>query len=184
MNIVNFPSQFEPQRAEGGKACYVLCRETQVCDQLLEQTLIAEFGEEVRLTHEGGAAYLVSFSDGQQAFFSHIAAPVPDQEAEKNAMNNANWPDAQTALAGYGSHIIVALLSGTEDAMTLNLLLTRLARVALQGFNGLGVYWGAGAVTHSHEAFMGMTQNISNHSCPERIIKKHHSTRWVCLNLD
>ncbi len=166
MSIVNFPSQFEPQRAEGGKACFVLCREAQVCDQLLEQTLIAEFGEAVTLTHEGGAAYLVSFSDGQQAFFSHIAAPVPEQEAEKSAMSSSSWPDAQTALAGYGSHIIVAVLSEPEDAIALNVLLTRLARVALQGFNGLGIYWGAGAVTHSREVFMHMTENVSRHSCP------------------
>jgi len=165
LSVVDFPNKFEPQRAQGGQICFVLCREVQVCDQLLRQALMAELGEDVRLTYEGGPAYLVSFSDGQQAFFSHIAAPVPEQEAENNVMNNADWPDGSMPLTGYGSHIVVRLLSESEDAIALNILLTRLARVALQGFNGLGVYWGAGAVTHSREAFMRMTQNISSDSC-------------------
>ena len=148
------------------RLCFVLCDDVRVQTAKLSQELVREFGSSSRIEKEKDGVYFVSAPSCDRAFFSILPIAMAEEEAEKNAEANVFWPQGRQQLDGYNSHVAVGVLSGPESFSQLNIMLTRLARVALRVFNGIAVYWGEGAITNSSSVFMDMSRNMGPDNLP------------------
>ncbi len=149
------------------KVCYVLSPLTECpSSDVVARELKAEFGADVQITHEKGQTWMLEIPGSQLAFLSFMPVRVPDEEAEANADGNLFWPNAREELADYKTHVIAGVMGGPEDPVELNFTLSRLARSALKAFEGLGVYWGDGAITNSRNVFLDLLADSTPEAPP------------------
>lgn len=90
------------------------------------------------------------------AAISLMPAPVPDGEAEKNAVNNYMWPEAVETAKEHKAHILVAVL-GDNPLIERGKLFTKLLACCCRQENTTGVYT-SGTVFEPrfYEDFAGM----------------------------
>ncbi len=151
----------------GARLCFVLCREQTPGDLSHASAVAADvFG--YGYTAEVSAESLVSISHGEDTvgFLMHIPAPIPEREAESNAAGNFLWPDGEDEAAAHRAHVIVTLAGKGESPVAEAMLVTRLALVALELFDGLGVYWGNACVTNSRELFEQCAREMTETHLP------------------
>jgi hypothetical protein len=118
---------------------------------------------------EVGKERIVTVSRGTDTvgFIAHMPIPIPGGEAEDNADRNFLWPHGKEEAAEHQSHVIVTNFGGEqESAIQSALVVSRLALVALQLFDGLGVYWGNASVCNSREFFEGCCSDMSEEHVP------------------
>ena len=100
-------------------------------------------------------------------FIGHIPKPIPNQEAENFAEGNFLWPNGKEEVAKHRSHIIAtSIFAQDQTPIQSALTVTRLALVALEVFDGLGVHWGDANVCNSRETFESFCENISEEHVP------------------
>ena len=83
---------------------------------------------------------LVAEVDGMTVAVSLMGAPVPDQEAERNAENNYLWPQAVERTKQHQAHLLVAVLGRDQTALSQASLYTKLAASCCRQDGVLGVY--------------------------------------------
>ncbi len=99
-------------------------------------------------------ALVVSLGTGE-ALVSAMPAPVPKGEADAVVRHSLSSLRGWT-LPPHAGHLVVASL-GTEDRSLAALTrFTRLVAAVSGAANGVGVYWGAGPVTHEPEFFSAL----------------------------
>ncbi len=165
-NAASEPSDAADAMEGQGRVCFVLCKSTKVDIALLESEVEKEFSEKLKIETQDNESFFISVPACGHAFLTLISAPIPDQEAEHNADGNLFWPDAARDLRAYKAHIITGILAGPEDPVQLNMVLSKLARIAIKTFAGVGVYWGDGAVTNSSEVFLDMSEDLDSDTPP------------------
>jgi len=151
----------------GARLCFVLCREQTPGDLSHASTVAADiFG--YGYTAEVSAEKLVSINHGDETvgFLMHVPVPIPEREAESNAAGNFLWPDGEEEAAAHRAHVIVTLAGKGESPVQEAMLVTRLALVALELFDGLGVYWGNASVANSRELFEQCAREMTETHLP------------------
>lgn len=112
---------------------------------------------------------IVTISCGEEAvgFLAHMPAPIPDGEAETNADGNFLWPHGKEEAAQHRSHVIVTNIGGDDLSPVASAIeVSRLALVALQLFDGIGVYWGNACVCYPRGLFEEFCDQISEDQLP------------------
>src|SRR5262245_545290 len=100
--------QAESLQDQSTPHCFVLCPAAQPKDLSQAGAVVAEiFGR--GYSAEVGKQNIVTVSHGKQTvgFLAHMAAPIPNGEAEANADGNFLWPDGKEEAAKHRSHVIV-----------------------------------------------------------------------------
>jgi hypothetical protein len=162
--------------AEGGDAeaeqttrlCFVLCRKAEPGDLSRAGEVVArEFGR--AYSAEVSAEKIITVTRGEDTvgFLAHMPAPIPGGEAEDNADGNFLWPNGKEEAAKHASHVIVTNTgAGKQTPVQSALEVSRLALVALDVFDGIGVYWGNARVCNSRQVFEDFCEDISEEHVP------------------
>ena len=157
-----------PTADVGTRHCFVLCRSAEPDDLSAATRVVAEVfgpGYSARVSDER----IVTVGRGDEAigFIAHMPTPIPNGEAEHHAGGNFLWPDGRVEAARHRSHVIVTNVGG-EDLTPVEsaIAVSRLALVALQLFDGVGVYWGNASVTNSRSAFESFCESMSEQHLP------------------
>jgi hypothetical protein len=158
-----------PDADDATRHCFVLCRNKVPGDLARAKLVVTRvFGR--GYSAEISEKDIVTITRGQETvgFLAHIPAPIPDGEAEENADRNFLWPNGRQEAAAHRSHAIITNMgSGREQSPVQSALeVSRLALVALELFDGLGVYWGNACVCNSRQVFEGFCEDISEEHFP------------------
>lgn len=148
--------------------CFVLCetqpkvdakRANEIAKRLLGKEYSADTSDET----------IVSINKGKDlvGFLALMPAPIPNEEAENNAEDNFLWPNGREEVAKHTSHVIVTI-AGTGDYSPVQavIAIARLALVALELYDGMGVYWGNGSVCNNRETFENFCDEMSEEHVP------------------
>ena len=148
--------------------CFVLSEAEEPGDLSRASDVVARvFGPEYSAEITDGKLIMVSRGEEGVGFLGHIPKPIPHGEAENFADKNFLWPNGKDEVAKHKSHIIVtSILSTNQTPVQSAITVSRLALVALDVFDGLGVHWGDASVCNSREVFEGFCQNISEEHVP------------------
>lgn len=112
---------------------------------------------------------IVSINKGKDTigFLAMMPAPIPNEEAENHADDNFLWPNGREEVSRHNCHVIVTI-AGTGECSPVEAVtgIARLALVALELYDGLGVYWGNGNVCNNRETFESFCEDISEEHVP------------------
>lgn len=112
---------------------------------------------------------IVSVNKGQDTigFLAMMPAPIPNAEAENHAEDNFLWPNGREEVAQHTCHVIVTIAgTGEHTPVEAVIGIAKLALVALELYDGLGVYWGNGNICNSRETFESFCEDISEEHVP------------------
>lgn len=172
-------SAAEPQAEHTPRHCFVLCKEAQPGDLSRAAEVAAEvFGP--GYSAEVGEEDIVAVTCGEDTigFLAHVPAPIPDGEAEANADGNFLWPNGKVEAGKHRSHVIVTTVGGGKQSPAqAAIAVAQLALVALDLFDGLGVYWGNACVSNSREIFEGFCDDISEEHLPVPVLLRFQVIR-------
>jgi hypothetical protein len=148
--------------------CFVLCKSAQAADPALASRAVSRvFGRGHSVDCSDPNIFVVQRGQDTVGFLAHMPVPIPGQEAQDNADGNFLWPEGKQEAAEHKSHVIVTTMHpGDQPPVEAALDLTRLALVALEIFDGLGVYWGNANVSHSRSVFEGFSKGMSPEHVP------------------
>jgi uncharacterized protein DUF4261 len=150
------------------KHCFVLSRTTEPSGLSHAGEVVAQVfgrGYSVEVAKEN----ILSVTQGEVTvgFLAHMPAAIPNGEAEENADGNFLWPNGRDEAAQHRSHVIVTCLGAADQSPIQSALsVSRLALVALELFDGIGVYWGNASVCNSREVFEDFCANMSEEHVP------------------
>lgn len=161
----------EPElEADPPRHCFVLCPAKTAATLDPEQVLHAVqivFGVDYQGEAKEEGVVTVSQGETLIGILAHLPHPIPEQEAEHYADGNMLWPDGANQASKHSSHVIVTTIGGPERSpIDAAMTLTQLTLVALELFDGIGVYWGAGSVCNSREVFEEFCDDMSEDSLP------------------
>lgn len=88
----------------------------------------------------GSGDSLLCDIDGMIATASLIPLPIPDGEAEMNAVNNYQWSEAVEVTQTHTAHILAVVISRGRPALEAGKLLVKLCASCLTQNNAIGVY--------------------------------------------
>lgn len=167
-NVSNDADRGNAEARHATRHCFVLCRAADVGDLSHADEIVARvFGD--GYSAEFAKENIVTVSRGKSTvgFLAHIPAPIPNHEADENADGNLLWPDGRDEAGKHRSHVIVTNLSEEDQTPIQSAIeVSRLALVALELFDGIGVYWGNAHVCNSRNVFEGFCENISEENLP------------------
>lgn len=179
MGIFNFfrkekPAAMSKSKKSGSgtehatRHCFVLCRAAEPGDLSRAGEVVARvFGPEYSAEVSGKTGISVTHGEDCVGVLAHIPVPIPEGEAEENADRNFLWPDGKNEAAKHASHVIVTnIVAGEQTPVQSAIAVSRLALVALDLFDGLGVYWGNACVCNSREVFEEFCQDMSEEHVP------------------
>ena len=155
---------------DGGvtRHCFVLCREAQPGGLSRATEVVARiFGPEYSAETDDGNSVVVKRGEASVGLLLHMSIPIPDGEAENCADRNIFWSGGKEEAARHRSHVVVASMHTEEPTPTESaLMVSRLALVALDVFDGIGVYWGNAGVCNSREVFELFCRRMSEDHLP------------------
>lgn len=161
--------------AEGGgvRHCFLLLADDRPLDPaILEAAAKAEFGPDAHIDpgekSEDSVTTMLVLPGLGLTFFGHMAAPIPEGEAEANADGNPFFPNGPQIVAQHQAHYIIGVMNGPSDPIESSVILTRLVQVALRAANdrALAVYWGNGSIVQSAEVFSQLSEGVSVDELP------------------
>ena len=100
------------------------------------------------------------------AAISLMDAPIPWSDLERPCATAWYWPEATASLRDHQAHILVVVLSESEDRVATALLLTSLVAAVASSSDAVGVCWVPATLVHSPEAFLSASQEMSKEYLP------------------
>lgn len=148
--------------------CFVLCKDAPPIDAARANRIVAEvFGPGYSAQLDGDTVVSVTRGEDAVGVLAFLPMPIPGGEAEQFAANNIMWPEGPAEVAQHTAHVLVTNIGGEVDsAVGSALQVSQLALVALELFNGIGVYWGNASVCHSRAAFERCCARMSESNVP------------------
>ncbi|NUQ63316.1 MAG: DUF4261 domain-containing protein [Pirellulales bacterium] len=128
-----------------------------------------------------------SFMIGRDtAAISLMDAPIPWADLEGPCASAWYWPEAAASLREHRAHVLVVVLSDSEDRVATALLLTSLVAAVASCSDAAGVCWVPAALVHSPEAFIASSQEMSKEYLPLYLwvnfaIQQHHDGSY-CMS--
>jgi hypothetical protein len=158
----------ESEAEHATRHCFVLCRTAEPGDLSHAGAVVAQvFGRGYSADVTERNIITVTHGEDTVGFLAHMPAPIPGREAEENADGNFLWPSGKNEAAEHRSHVIVTNIgAGDQTPVQSAITVSRLALVALEVFDGIGVYWGNASVCNSREVFEGFCEGISEEHLP------------------
>jgi Domain of unknown function (DUF4261) len=158
----------ESQAGHATRHCFVLCKTAEPGDLSQAGEAVAQvFGRGHSADITKGSIIGVARGGVNVGFLAHMPAPIPKREAEENADGNFLWPNGRDEAAKHRSHVIVTNFGAADQTPVQSAIaVSRLALVALQLFDGIGVYWGNACVCNSREVFEGVCEKVSEEHLP------------------
>lgn len=174
MGLFDFFKRKKPQETDDSQEgnatrhCFVLCKAADPGDLSRAKKVVARvFGRGYSAEVADGNIVTVTRGEETMGFLAHMPAPIPGQEAEENADRNFLWKNGRKEAARHRSHVIVTNISaGDETPVQSAMEVSRLALVALDLFDGIGVYWGNASVSNSRDVFEEFCQEMSEEHVP------------------
>jgi hypothetical protein len=114
--------------------------------------------------------------DDEMVAISLMPAPIPWSDLEGPCATAWWWPEATERMRGHNSHVIVALMGGSDVVVERHLRLSHLIAAVAAHADAAGVYWGAGTVVHEPAAFVEQTANLT----PKRL----EPLLWIDMRLE
>ena len=102
----------------------------------------------------------------ETAALALMPGPAPWSNLEGPCATAWWWPEAKARLAGHRSHLLVALMGDSRDAVARSLSLTRLTAVAAAQVDAAGIFWGGGSLVHDVPAFLEEARGASIENLP------------------
>jgi len=122
--------------------------------QEMFETLTSLSGMTVnRKTVEAKESGLVFLLGGNTAAVALIPAPIPWSNLEGPCETAWWWPDACERMQGHNSHIVIALVGESGDAVRRSIALTHLTAAVAAHVDAAGIFWG-GALVHDPQVFL------------------------------
>jgi hypothetical protein len=148
--------------------CFVLCSAAEPGDLSRASEVVARtFGPGYSAAVTKGSIVTVTRGESAVGFLAHMPAPIPNHEAEENADRNFLWPNGKAEAAKHRSHVIVTNIgAGDLTPIQSAIAVSRLALVALELFDGIGVYWGNASVCNSRKVFEEFCESMSDEHVP------------------
>lgn len=159
-------SDQEAEANPGPRHCFVLCNSTGPGDLSRANEVVSQVFGPGYTAECDDRIVTVTHGESVVGFLGHMPAPIPNQEAEENAEGNLLWPNGREEAAKHRSHVIVTNMGTSGTPVAAAVALSRLALVALNLFDGLGVYWGSASVCHSRPIFEDFCQDLSEEQIP------------------
>lgn len=153
--------------AEPTRHCFVLSARAEPGDLSGAGEVVARIlgpGHTVEISEDN-----VAVNRGEEfiGLIAHIPMPIPEDEAAQNASHNFLWPNGEEEAGRHQSHVIVTGPLGVEATPVQSAIaVSRLALVALELFDGIGVYWGNGSITNSREVFQDLCAGMCEEHVP------------------
>jgi len=156
---------------------FVLCKGAEPTDLSRADAVVNKvFGEGYSTELSDGNIVTVLHGEDTVGFLAHMPAPIPGEEAEHAADGNILWPNGKEEAARHQSHVLITNIGGGNPTPVQSALtVTRLTRVALDLFDGIGVYWGNAHVSHQRGIFEDFCQDASDEHLPVMV--------WLRLQL-
>ena len=119
------------------------------------------------LTEATRADDLVTVQAGESRGVIAVAShAIPWEELEGPCQAAWWWPEAEQRLKKHKAHLLLTL-TGEDELVARTMALTRLvASVAATARGVIGVYWGAGTLVHSPEAFIEDAAQMTRDELP------------------
>ena len=130
----------EQTEGNGPFAGFVLLSEAAWDPQKLAADLRRDWQIEAADLPKDSSEPLVFEVEGMTAAISLMPAPIPDQEAERNAETNYLWPQAVEMTKQHQAHLLVAVLGQEQTAIEKASLFTKLCASCCRQAAALGVY--------------------------------------------
>ena len=148
--------------------CFVLCRAAEPSNLSRAAEVVARvFGPDYSAEVDEKNIITVTRGDDTVGLMAHMPAPVPDGEAEAHADRNFLWPNGKDEAAEHRSHVIVTNIgAGAQTPIQSAIAVSRLALVALDVYDGIGVYWGNASVCNSRGIFEDFCSEMSDEQVP------------------
>ena len=127
-----------PRDRGGPFIAMVLLEEDAWDPDRIQFDLVSQWGIRCRIGTDGNN--LTFECDGDLAIISKTSGPVPDGEAEANAVNNYRWPDARDRVRHHRAHILVALVNHSSDCIAAATLHTKIVSAVCSQPGVIGVY--------------------------------------------
>lgn len=161
-------SDSSDQTEHATRHCFVLCREIEPGDQSRAADSVRRvFGPQYSAEISDDDIVTVTRGDDTVGFLAHVPAPIPGDEVADCADGNVLWPNGRDEAAKHRSHVIVTNFGGEgQSPIESAIVVSQLALVALDAFDGIGVYWGNGSVCNSREVFESFCDDISEEHLP------------------
>ncbi|MBQ9990483.1 MAG: DUF4261 domain-containing protein [Lachnospiraceae bacterium] len=111
---------------------------------------------------------LVFYVGDMMAIVALMTMPVPDGEAEQNAVNNYMWAQAVEAAKAHRAHLMVSVLGGMPDGTSNQLergeLFVKLIAACSRQKNALGIY--ASGTVFEPQFYIAAAEMMKNGSLP------------------
>lgn len=168
-------TEADSQKTDSGAApkpriCIVLCKDSEPGDlsqARVDQAVHQVFGRGYSVKLGEHNMIRVNRGESMVGILTHMPAPVPGGEAEQSAHRNFLWPNGKEEAAKHRSMVIITNIGpGDLTPIQSAISLSRLALVALNLFDGIGVYWGDGQICNSRAVFEDFCRDMSEESLP------------------
>lgn len=162
------PSAASSDNEHMARHCFVLCKTVDPGDLSRAPGVVSEvFGAGYSADKGDSDIITVTCGGDTVGFLAHIPAAIPGGEAEEHADGNFLWPNGRDEAAAHCAHVIVTNIGSNEQTPIQSAIaVSRLALVALELFDGIGVYWGNASVCNSRTVFEGFCDDISDEHVP------------------
>lgn len=108
----------------------------------------------------GGNILMFAAGDGR-AIAALMPVPIPWSDLEGPCATAWWWPEATATLRSHTHHLVVSYLGGTSQPLARHVWLTRFVAALCRLTDAVGVYWGAGTLVQSTEAFTEAATTVS-----------------------
>ncbi len=100
------------------------------------------------------------------AAVSLMDMPIPWEDLEPACAHAWYWPEAAQSMRNHGAHILVVVLSDSEDRVGVAMLLTNLVAAVAACTQTAGVCWVPAALVHPADAFVAASRERDREYLP------------------
>jgi hypothetical protein len=108
-----------------------------------------------------------TFAVGEDtAAISLMDAPIPWDDLEQACAHAWYWPEAAKLMQEHRAHVLVVVLSNSEDRVGVAMLLTNLVAAVASSSDATGICWVPAALVHPADAFLSASRERDREYLP------------------
>jgi hypothetical protein len=123
------------------------------------------YGKDIKDASGDDAAFTFTV-DGEMIAVGHMPAPIPLDDLQQTARYAYNWVSAPQEIIEHKSHLIVSIVSGSQDQIKRYRLFTQVLASLLRTTDALGVYKGHQSLLIPKEDYLNETELMDDTYLP------------------